>query len=221
MLDLVSRKKATVIYTKAHTTDITLPASLNREADHYASTSQKHIHTIPIAPSPTFFMDSYTFLRERDGWVESSVRYFVDHFSFKATAARLALLPKHRMSTWLYDLYPPPPWVYTKASSAYTALVQLYARSGQLPTAEGMCQKKVLLSRSCRFGCPDTENPHHIFVVRERYFELRDKELSSVTTTIIKNRLVDSQLNSFCNLIYIYRYIYRNHTCRDDERGRE
>jgi hypothetical protein len=194
ILDLASRKEASVVYTKAHTTDTTIHATLNREADHYASFAQKSITSIPLAPSPTFFMDPYTFHREPDGWVESNIRYFIDHFTSKETADRLAFLPKHRMSTWLYDLNPPPPWVYTKASSAYTALVQLYARSGQLPTAEGMFQKKSSLSRSCRFGCPDTESPHHIFVVCDRYSELRSKELTTLVNGIGK-KLCDAELS--------------------------
>jgi hypothetical protein len=144
ILDLASRKSAKITYTKAHTNDTSLSASLNREADHYASSAQKVISSISIAPVPTFFMDPYMFHWETDGWIESNIRHFVDHFTTKATADRLALLPKHRMSTWLYNLNPPPPWIYTKASSAYTALVQLYARSGQLATADGMCQKKAL-----------------------------------------------------------------------------
>jgi hypothetical protein len=139
-------------------------------------------------------MDQYTFHREPDGWVESNTQYLIEHFTSKDTATRLALLPKHRMSTWLYDINPPPPWVYTKASSAYTALVQLYARSGQLPTAEGMFQKKSTHSRSCRFGCPDTESPHHIFVDCDRFSELRAKELATLTCGIEK-RLCDAELS--------------------------
>lgn len=194
ILDLVSRRNATITYTKAHTSDTTLSATLNREADHYASSAQKVISSIPIAPSPTFYMDQYTFHREPDGWIESSIRYLVDHFASKDTASRLALLPKHRMSTWLYDLNPPPPWVYTKASSAYTALVQLYARSGQLPTAEGMFQKKSSLSSSCRFGCPDTEGPHHIFVVCDHFADFRSKERATLMTGITK-RLDDAEIS--------------------------
>ena len=194
ILDLVSRKSATVTYTKAHTNENSLPASLNREADFYASSAQKTIPLIPIAPSPTFFMDAYTFHREPDGWIESNIRYFVDHFTAKTTADRLALLPKHRMSTWLYDPNPPPPWIYTKAFSAYTALVQLYARSGQLATAEGLCQKGASTSRICRFGCQDIENPHHIFVVCARFAEMRIKQLDSLITSI-KKRLDDAGLD--------------------------
>ena len=193
LLDLVSRKAATVTYTKAHTSNTTLDSALNREADHYASSAQKVIMSIPIAPVPTFYMDPYTFYREPDGWIESNLRYYIDHFSAKATANKLALLPKHRMATWLYDLNSPPPWVYMKAASAYTALVQLYARSGQLPTAQGMCQKKALVSQNCRFGCPDTESPHHIFVDCPRYSELRAKELDSLITCVEK-RLHEAKL---------------------------
>ena len=74
ILDLVSRKSATVTYTKAHTNDTSLPASLNQEADHYVSSAQKHITLIPITPVLTFFMDPYTFHRDSDGWIESNIR---------------------------------------------------------------------------------------------------------------------------------------------------
>jgi hypothetical protein len=168
ILDLASRKSAIITYTKAHTNNTSLSTSLNREANHYTSVVQKVISSIPIAPVSIFFMDLYMFHWETDGWIKSNIRHFVNHFTAKATADRLVLMPKHRMLTWLYDLNPPPPWIYTKASSAYTALVQLYARSGQLATAEGMCQKKALTCRTCRFGCPNTENPHHIFWMTQK-----------------------------------------------------
>jgi hypothetical protein len=173
ILDLASRKSATVTYTKAHTTNSSLPSSLNRQADHYASAAQKAISSILLAPVPTFFMDPYTFHRKNDGWIESNIRYFINHLAAIATAERMAHMPKHRMSTWLYDPTPPPPWIYTKAHSAYTALVQLYACSGQLALAEGMYQKKAAISQLCRFGCPETENPHHIFVDCGRFWVMQ------------------------------------------------
>jgi hypothetical protein len=139
-------------------------------------------------------MNPYTFHCEPDGWVESNIRYFVGHFIAKSTANVLALSPRHCMTTWLYDLNPPPPWIYTKATSAYTALVQLYARSGQLPTADGMYQKKTISSRACRFGCLDTENPRHIFVVCRRFSDMRDKEHASLTLSI-KRRLDNAAID--------------------------
>jgi hypothetical protein len=198
-----------VTYTKAHTTDTTLPASLNRQADHYASTAQNIISSIPVAPVPTFFMDPYTFHRENDGWIESNIRYFVDHFSSKATADTIALMPKHRMTTWLYDPTPPPPWIYTKAPSAYTALVQLYARSGQLASADGMFQKKATLSQLCRFGCLVTENPHHIFVDCCRFSELRTSALVALTSSVQK-RLDEAEVDScyHSSVLHAVKYIF-------------
>ena len=195
ILDLTLRKSASISYTKAHTSDTSLQASLNREADHFASLSQKIITTIPIAPIPTFFMNPYTFHHESNGWIESNTHYFIDHFMAKTTADNLSLLHKHQLTTWLYDPNPPPSWIYTKASSAYTALVQLYACSGQLATADGLCQKKVLTSRACRFGCPVTEDPHHIFASCPRYSELQSKELATLTSNF-QTRLDDVSLIS-------------------------
>jgi len=164
--------------------DTSVAACLNSQADHYASSAQNHITSIPIAPIPTFFMDSYTFHCEMDGWIESSIRHFVRFFGAKSTADRLASLPKHQMASWLYDPTPPPLWLYTKATSAYTALVQLYARSGQLATAEGVHQKDKSKTSSCRFGCPTTESLHHLFVECARYAGLWGKELKGLVEKV-------------------------------------
>ena len=209
ILDLVTRKRATVTYTKAHTDELTTPASLNREADHLASTSQKLLSSIPIAPIPTFFMDPYTFHRDSDGWIESNIHYFVDLLTAKSTANALALLPKHWMATWLYDPNTPPTWVYTKAASAYTALIQLYARSGQLPTADGMFQKKTTLSQACWFGCPESETPHHIFSVCHRFSVWRLKELESLTITI-QRKLDDADIEAChqSSIIHLAKFIF-------------
>jgi len=45
------------------------------------------------------------------------------------------------MAKWLYDPHPPPTYPYIRATAAYSAAVQWYARSGQLPTAVGMKEK--------------------------------------------------------------------------------
>jgi hypothetical protein len=113
------------------------------------------------------------------------------------------------MSTWLYNLNPLPLWIYTKASSAYTALIQFYAHSGQLVTVEGMCQKNTLTCPKCRFGCPHTENPHHIFVICDRYLELRSKELDTLITGV-KRRLDDAKLNSLnqSHIMHTVKHIF-------------
>ncbi|KAK0219083.1 hypothetical protein IW262DRAFT_1437057 [Armillaria fumosa] len=68
------------------------------------------------------------------------------------------------MASWLYDQRPPPAFLYTHTVSAYSAAVQLYARSGQLATASGLYQKRLLAHEWCCLGCQAIESPHHVFV---------------------------------------------------------
>jgi hypothetical protein len=71
------------------------------------------------------------------------------------------------VATWLYHKPNPPSYIYHKATSAYTAAIQLYARSGQLATAEKVEERQGNLSGNggfCRLGCTETEDEHHIFV---------------------------------------------------------
>lgn len=84
------------------------------------------------------------------------------------------------MATWLYDQRPPPSFIYTHAVSAYSAAVQLYARSGQLAMANGLCQKKMLAHDLCRLGCMAIETPHHIFVECPKFQAYRDKTAKEV-----------------------------------------
>jgi hypothetical protein len=93
--------------------------------------------------------------------------------------------------------------------SAYTALVQLYTHSGQLVTTHGLCQKKVLASPVCCFRCPNTQNPHHLFIVCPRYSDMRLKALESLTTSV-KTKLDKEQLNTSDQLhvLNIVKYIF-------------
>lgn len=97
------------------------------------------------------------------------------------------------MDTWLYDSRPHLTYPYMKASSAYSALVQLYARSGQLPTTSGMKQKKKTDDSRCRYGCDVTENAHHVFVVCGRFKALRE-EARGLIMRKLENRLVEFNL---------------------------
>src|SRR5882762_7822581 len=158
---------------KGHSNEVTLASQLNNEADYYASKSQNVANSVHPAPTPTFYMDEYTFYRPTDGWIKSHIRTFIEYFLIKATSDDLAIGHQYRMATWLYDQRPPPTYPYMRATSAYTALVQLYARSGQLPMAEGMVQKGQSEDKSCRMGCRAIEDMHHIFVVCPVYTKLR------------------------------------------------
>ena len=114
-----------VIYTKGHSNGETLDSKLNNDADHFAVVAQKHIHRIPLAPTPTFTMNDFTFYRESDGWIESNIRVYMDQLLTRKTAASLAIGHHQRMATWLYHKPNPPPYVYHKDTSAYTAATSL------------------------------------------------------------------------------------------------
>ncbi|KAJ7098214.1 hypothetical protein C8R43DRAFT_907686, partial [Mycena crocata] len=91
ILQLVREKRAVLTYTRGHSAELTVPSQMNREADYYASKSQRHLDLVPLAPVPTFTMDTYTLFHDADGWIESNTRSFVDHFLASEMARKLAL----------------------------------------------------------------------------------------------------------------------------------
>ncbi|KAJ7819719.1 hypothetical protein B0H14DRAFT_2372375, partial [Mycena olivaceomarginata] len=171
ILALVQEGRVNMMYTRGHSAKLSIPAQLNREADHYASGSQKFPHLVPLAPIPTFTMDTYTLFTKADGWIETNTRTFVDFFLAKEAASKLAHGNRLRMLTGVHDNLPPPEYLYMRALSAHSAVIQLYARSGQLPTAETLESRSRLESCLCRWGCNAVESMHHIFVGRAQFDE--------------------------------------------------
>lgn len=141
----MDRTDINVKYTPAHTDEDTMEAKMNRDADFYASSSHQVKHLIPQSPVPTFHMNDYTFYRDRDGWIESNIGEFINVTLARETSINLGIGNKHRMSTWAHDQSPPPDFPYLRATSAHSAAVQLYARSGQLPTADILKERGKLL----------------------------------------------------------------------------
>ncbi|KAJ6469751.1 hypothetical protein C8R47DRAFT_766938 [Mycena vitilis] len=86
------------------------------------------------------------------------------------------------MALRLYDSKPPPEYSYTHAYSAYSAVVQLYARSGQLPTADTLYSRGKIPSPRCRMGCDAIEDQHHIFVECPRYASWRNTTANELVT---------------------------------------
>ncbi|KAJ7936521.1 hypothetical protein B0H13DRAFT_1554079, partial [Mycena leptocephala] len=173
ILALTDENPLTIAYTPGHSTEVSIPARMNFEADHYASSAQKHIDDVPTAPIPTFFMDEYTFFTLDDGWIESNTRNYVAKSQIRHASTAAADSNHQRMALQLYDTKPPPEYSYTHAYSAYSAVVQLYARSGQLPTADVLYSRGKLESPLCRLGCNAIEDQHHIFVDCPRYASWR------------------------------------------------
>ncbi|KAJ7500598.1 hypothetical protein B0H11DRAFT_1714535 [Mycena galericulata] len=181
ILSLTREKNVDVIHTKSHTDELSLPSQMNFEADHYAASSQKYINVIPKAPVPTFFMDDFNFYTDRDGWIESNIRQLVNTIMTENTADALAIAHQQRMLTSIYEHRPPPEFPYTRAYSAYSATIQLYARSGQLATADTLHKRGKHDSDLCRFGCSAVEDAHHLFVDCVRYADWRSKAAKELT----------------------------------------
>lgn len=157
---------------------------------------------------------------------------FVDYFLVKHTAKKLSTAYHHQMATWLYNPHAHPIHPYTKVSSACSATVQLYAHSGQLPTASSMKQKKTTVNSGCRYGCGDTEDMYHIFVKCKRFETLRGKAMDlivrSVKRQVDKHKLVESHVSRLlevakhffcdCDIVWLLHYsaFYLGHVPKID-----
>ncbi|KAK0485575.1 hypothetical protein EDD18DRAFT_1111398 [Armillaria luteobubalina] len=78
-------------YTPGHSRQRATPATLNDEADHFASWAQKHRNQLPVALIPTFFMDEFTFWTPDDRWIESEIKSFINSSMVKAKVQELAI----------------------------------------------------------------------------------------------------------------------------------
>ena len=169
ILSLLSRVEALVVYTPGHSTDSSIESKMNNEADILASSYQRRYVELPVAPLPTFFMNAFTYFSRTDGWIESNIGHYVDLLLVTQSSAAFQLGHQQRMLTSCHDIIPPPDYPYLKAVSAHSAAVQLYARSGQLATADTLMKRGKLANDLCRLGCPEIESVRHIFVHCPKY----------------------------------------------------
>jgi hypothetical protein len=107
--------------------------------------------------------------------------------------------PLHILPPLLHDPCPPPLHPYTHASSSFSAVVQLYTCSGQLPTnlSRATCFHSGDLF--CHFGCRSLEDAHHIFMHCPRFSNLRDeysKSLLSDTQRLMSDSDLPPPLSS-------------------------
>ncbi|TFK21088.1 hypothetical protein FA15DRAFT_718181 [Coprinopsis marcescibilis] len=167
-----ARSNLDIKYTPGHSSEDTIEARMNNEADSLATTSNRDIWTIS-APIPTFEMNPYTLYHQKDGWIESDIAHYIDLRMTRRTSNKLGAMKGLRMATWAHNSIAPPEFPYTKAVSAYSATVQLYARSGQLPIAETLRQRGKITKDTCRLGCTETETMPHLFVECRQYEALR------------------------------------------------
>ncbi|KAJ7654273.1 hypothetical protein B0H17DRAFT_1214425 [Mycena rosella] len=155
ILRLIADNPLKIIYTPGHASEVSVPAQMNREADHYASSAQRHLR-------------------------DSNIRTYIDKSQIVEASKRIAVGHQQRMALHLYDTKAPPEYSYTTAYSAYSTVVQLYTRSGQLPTADLLYSRGKAHDPRCRMGCNAIEDQHHIFVECEQYTEWRSKAAEDV-----------------------------------------
>jgi hypothetical protein len=172
ILSTISRRfhaNINIRYTLGHSNDKSMEAQMNAEADHLASLTQKTFKDLPEAPLPTFHMNEFTFYHPTDGWIESNITQYISMRTNRQSETQLQQTHSQRMVTWAHDTNPPPECPYSKAALAHSAAVQLYARSGQLATADILKKRHLLDDDSCRLGCNATESPRHIFLMCPQY----------------------------------------------------
>jgi len=169
-------------HVRAHTTSSSIPSCMNRLADNIASKSQLSPLRPLSVPVPTFFMDPFMPYHSTHGFIESAVSPFLANL---LACAALPNYPPWIVSRLLYDDHNPPSYPYTHASSAYSAVIQLYARSDQLDSASTLAKRLPASAQPwCRFGCPVFETTHHIFTACPRFLCLRGCATQKLTLAV-------------------------------------
>ncbi|KAK0502361.1 hypothetical protein EDD18DRAFT_688802 [Armillaria luteobubalina] len=153
-----------IIYTPAHTNSSSAPSTVNALADQLASGSQHSLLRPPPAPLPTFFMDSFMLYSQNDGYIETSITSYLPSVLTSTLYSSPDFRPAMTMLLPLYDQHTLPEHPYLRASSTYSALVQLYARSEQLDTTYTRFRRFGNVSPLCISGCDSLETIHHVFV---------------------------------------------------------
>jgi hypothetical protein len=166
-------------YVRAHTDSDSTASQLNRLVDFVATHAHRHLCPPPVAPLPTFTMDDYTPHTTALGLFDGPVLPLVEH----ALAALHAPRPNQRVIFYsLYDPHPPPEYHYTRTLSAYSALIQFYARSDQLDSAIHLhTRMRDGHQPWCRFHCVTLESAHHIFTQCPHFASLRQDSSQSLT----------------------------------------
>jgi len=126
-------------------------------------------------------MDSFTLFSPSPGYIEGSLHKALNNALIATLTTKPDLHLRALSFLLLYDPTPPAQHPYTRASSAYSALVQLYARSSQLPTSQTKHYRQLSDKPMCSHGCSGTlELPHHLFVIYPAFGNLREASLQAL-----------------------------------------
>ena len=208
-----SQTPPTLHHIKAHTSAPDPPSRANDFVDRLASSSHSLPIPPPAVPLPTFTMDKFTPYLPSFNYIDSRLPLLLHSLLASQSFFRSSFTPFHITLPLLYDTHPPPLHPYTRASSSYSAVVQLYARSGQLPTNLSRATRFHDGSMLCRYGCQSVEDKHHIFVHCEHFHNLRH-EYSTSLTTEIETSLTDSSLPTHISvhLLHVATHLFHDNS---------
>ncbi|KAG1831369.1 hypothetical protein EV424DRAFT_1373115, partial [Suillus variegatus] len=108
-------------------------------------------------------MDDYAIFASGYGFVENNLSSLLISRLEDSYALSDSFRPARALTLALYDSHRLPDFPYTRASSSFYAVVQLYARSSQLDTAEVRHRRFRDTPPWCHFSCDAFESVHHIF----------------------------------------------------------
>ncbi|KAK0243165.1 hypothetical protein EDD85DRAFT_318805 [Armillaria nabsnona] len=135
-------------------------------------------------------MDSFMLYSPNDGYVETRISSYLPSVLTSAQYSSPDFRPATTMLLPFYDQHTPPDHPYLRTSSAYSALVQLYARSDQLDTTYTRFRRFGNVSPMCVSGCDALETVHHVFVSCPVYHAFRQHATQTLITET--SRILDS-----------------------------
>ncbi|KAF8995602.1 hypothetical protein BDZ89DRAFT_1029558 [Hymenopellis radicata] len=201
----------TITHTPAHTASQSTPARANAHVDGLASSSQHLALRPPAAPLPTFFMDAFMLYSEHDKYIESNISKYLEAALTSCVFSAPDFRPATTLLLPLYDEHPPPAHSYVRASSAYSPMVQLYARSSQLDTQYTRFLRFGDVSPLCPFGCGVLDTTHHIFVECPQFHHMRlDASTSAAHQASVMLNNADAPLATVLQYSTLARALFRD-----------
>ncbi|KAG1785550.1 uncharacterized protein HD556DRAFT_1191868, partial [Suillus plorans] len=154
-----------LVWTAAYTNGLTPECLANDYVDRLALFAQNRRGVIPSAPLATFAMDDYTMFASGYGFGGNNLFFFLISRFEDSYALSDSFRPAQALTLALYDSHRLPDFPYTRASSSFSAVVQLYARSSQLDTTDLEVRHQRFRDTPpwCHFGCDACESVHDIF----------------------------------------------------------
>lgn len=150
-------------------------------------------------------MENFTLYLPPFNYIDSRLPVLLHSLLASQSFFRSSFTPFHVTLPVLYNTHPPL-HPYTRASSSYSAVVQLYARSGQLPTISPVPPAFVTDQPSIGMAA----NVHHIFVHCQRFQDLRD-EYSKSFAFDIENSVKDSlPTQILLHVLHVVAHIFCN-----------